>query len=117
MQDRHAPDLSGVLAKTASGAADVVPVAVETNLSRTVDFLKEHGFFVVGLDERGDNIADMPKQDRVVLVLGAEGAGIRRLVAEHCDALAALPTVGKIRSLNVSNAAAVGLYALMPAKR
>lgn len=112
MQDRHAPDLTGVLAKTACGAADVIPVALETNLSRAIETLQEHGFFVTGLDERGEDISKLPRHARTALVLGAEGAGIRRLVAEHCDALAALPTVGEIRSLNVSNAAAVALYAL-----
>ncbi|NBX66617.1 MAG: 23S rRNA (guanosine(2251)-2'-O)-methyltransferase RlmB [Proteobacteria bacterium] len=112
LQDRHAPELTGVLAKTASGAVDVIPVAVETNLSRTIEMLQEHGFFVVGLDERGTPIGALPKHNRVALVLGAEGAGLRRLVSEHCDALVALPTLGSIRSLNVSNAAAVALYAV-----
>lgn len=112
MQDRHAPELSGVLAKTASGAADVIPVAVETNLSRTIELLQEHAFFVVGLDERGAPIHALPRYGRVALVLGAEGAGLRRLVADHCDSLASLPTQGPILSLNVSNAAAVALYAL-----
>jgi 23S rRNA (guanosine2251-2'-O)-methyltransferase len=112
MQDRHAPELSGVLAKAASGAVDAIPVALETNLSRAVELLQEHGFFVAGLDERGTAIADLPAQNRVALVLGAEGAGIRRLVADHCDALVSLPTQGPILSLNVSNAAAVALYAL-----
>lgn len=114
MQDRHAPELTGVLAKTASGAVDTLPVALETNLSRTIEMLQENGFFVVGLDERGTPISDLPKHARVALVLGAEGAGIRRLVADHCDALVALPTVGKILSLNVSNAAAVAMYAIRP---
>lgn len=112
MQDRHAPELSGVLAKTASGAADVIPVAVETNLSRTIEFLQERNFFVIGLDERGTSISELPSYDRVALVLGAEGSGLRRLVADHCDGLASLPTQGPILSLNVSNAAAVALYAL-----
>lgn len=113
MQDKGAPQLSGVLAKTASGAADVLPVAHEVNLSRAIDVLKDHGFFVIGLDERGENIANLPHYERVVLVMGAEGAGLRRLVGEHCDLLASLPTSGKILSLNVSNAAAVALYATL----
>ncbi|MBU6234890.1 MAG: 23S rRNA (guanosine(2251)-2'-O)-methyltransferase RlmB [Alphaproteobacteria bacterium] len=113
MQDRHAPELTGVLAKTASGAADVIPVAMETNLSRAIETLQEHGFFVIGLDERGTPLSELPHYDRVALVLGAEGAGLRRLVAEHCDGLASLPTQAPIYSLNVSNAAAVALYALI----
>lgn len=111
LQDRHAPELAGVLAKTASGAADVIPVAVETNLSRAIELLQDNGFFVIGLDERGEPISKLPQHDRLVLVLGAEGTGLRRNVAEHCDGLASLPTQGPIKSLNVSNAAAVALYA------
>lgn len=111
MQDKGAPLLTGVLAKTASGAADVLPVAHTVNLSRAIEMFQENGYFVVGLDERGENIASLPKYERAVLVMGAEGAGLRRLVGEHCDVLASLPTTGKILSLNVSNAAAVALYA------
>ncbi len=115
LQDRHAPELTGVLAKTASGAADVIPVAVETNLSRAIEMLQENGFFVAGLDERGDALSKLPAHKRIALVLGAEGAGLRRLVADHCDTLVSLPTQGDIRSLNVSNAAAVALYAVLTA--
>lgn len=113
MQDRHAPELTGVLAKTACGAVDVVPIAIETNLSRAIETLQEQGFFVIGLDERGTPLGEIPSYERVALVLGAEGAGLRRLVAEHCDGLAALPTQAPINSLNVSNAAAVAIYAVM----
>jgi len=112
MQERHTPEFTGVLAKTASGAADVIPVATETNLSRAIEVLQEAGFFVVGLDERGDDIAGLPAHDRVALVLGAEGSGLRPNVANHCDPLVSLPTEGPIFSLNVSNAAAVALYAI-----
>lgn len=114
MQRKHAPDLTGVLAKTACGAVDHIPVAYETNLNRTLETLKEAGFFAFGLDERGEkNIGDINKPEKTVLVLGAEGAGLRRMVAEHCDELVKLPTQGAILSLNVSNAAAVALYAFM----
>jgi 23S rRNA (guanosine2251-2'-O)-methyltransferase len=121
MQRKHAPELEGVLAKTACGAVEHIAVAYETNLSRTLETLKDEGFFVYGLDERGkrsiDDIAykkgDEPKgQEKIVLVLGAEGPGIRRLVQENCDELVRLPTSGAIASLNVSNAAAVALYSL-----
>ena len=114
MQRKHAPELTGVLAKTACGAVEHMAVAYETNLSRAIEDLQEGGFFVYGLDERGEhNIAGIKGADKIVLVLGAEGSGLRRLVAEHCDALVKLPTRPPIASLNVSNAAAVALYALL----
>lgn len=113
MQRRHSPELTGVLAKTASGAVEHVPVAYEINLSDTLDILKENGFFAIGLDERGGKtLGEMGKGGKIVLVLGAEGAGLRPKVREHCDALARLPASGPIASLNVSNAAAVALYAV-----
>lgn len=119
MQRKHAPELEGVLAKTASGAAEHIGVAYETNLSRAIEELKEEGFFVFGLDERGEReVGDIMRNNqssnhKLVLVLGAEGPGMRRLVKEHCDELVKLPTKGAISSLNVSNAAAVALYALL----
>lgn len=112
VQDRNAPNVTGVLAKAASGAADVIPLVQETNLSRTIELLKEHDFFVVGLDERGVDLGKLPDYERLCLVMGAEGAGLRRLVGEHCDVLTSLPTGGPVPTLNVSNAAAVALYAL-----
>jgi 23S rRNA (guanosine2251-2'-O)-methyltransferase len=114
MQRKHAPELVGVLAKTACGGIEHVPVAYETNLSRTIEQLQEAGYFVYGLDERGENvIGDLKPGGKAVIVLGAEGSGLRRLVAEHCDALVRLPTKPPIGSLNVSNAAAVALYAML----
>ncbi len=111
VQTRHAPEVTGVLAKAASGAVEIVPILRETNLSRAIERLRDEGFFVVGLDEAGETtIADTAFGERVVLALGAEGEGLRRLVAEHCNQLAALPTQPPIGSLNVSNAAAIGLY-------
>lgn len=112
MQKKHAPELMGVLAKTACGGIDHLPVALATNLSRAIEELQENGFFVAGLDERGDPLSSYKAGGRQVLVLGSEGEGIRRLVKEHCDVLLRLPTQGEIQSLNVSNAAAVALYAL-----
>lgn len=113
MQRKHAPFLDGVLAKTACGAVEHVPVAYETNLNRSLEELQENGFFVYGLDERGDDLNDLNDlPDKIVLVMGAEGPGLRRLVKENCDSLLRLPTSGPISSLNVSNAAAVTFYAL-----
>jgi 23S rRNA (guanosine2251-2'-O)-methyltransferase len=111
VQSRHAPEITGVVAKAASGAVDVVPIVRETNLARTISRLRDAGFVAIGLAERADiAIGDAAFGSRVVLVLGAEGEGLRRLVAEGCDILASLPTQPPIGSLNVSNAAAVGLY-------
>lgn len=113
MQSKHAPDTGGILAKIACGAVEHTPIAYETNLSRTLEKLKEHHYVVIGLDEHSEkNFTDLPTYERAVIVLGAEGPGMRRLVKEHCDVLVTLPTKKPINSLNVSNAAAVALYAL-----
>lgn len=112
MQKKHAPTLDGVLAKTACGAVDHIKVAQATNLSRAIEELKEDGFWVLGLDERGENVIGGKYPQKVALVLGSEGDGIRRLVKESCDELVRLPTQGAIASLNVSNAAAVSFFAL-----
>ena len=112
MQRRHSPELTGVLAKTATGSIEHIPVAYEINLSDTLDILKDNGFYAIGLDERGPQaIGAIKKGGKTVLVLGAEGSGMRPKVREHCDALVRLPTSEPIASLNVSNAAAVTLYA------
>ncbi len=113
MQKKHAPELTGVLAKTACGAVEHVPVAYETNLSRAIEALQKEGFFIIGLDERGQDISEIDTFDKCTIVLGAEGAGLRRLVKDHCDILARLPMSGTMPSINVSNAAAVAFYALM----
>ena len=111
MQDKHAPDLGGTLAKTACGAVEHVPVIYETNLTRCLETLQKEGYFAVGLDERGEKeMEELPDYNKLVLVMGAEGDGIRRLVREQCDILARLPVSGAIPCLNVSNAAAVALY-------
>ncbi len=113
VQKLHAPEITGVLAKSASGAVEHVPIVREVNLSRTITQLKDAGFTCVGLAERGEaTLAGCKLKGKVAVVLGAEGDGLRRLVAESCDMLARLPTGGVIGSLNVSNAAAVALYEL-----
>ena len=114
MQSKHAPALEGVLAKTACGAAEHIPVAYETNLSRAIEYLQQEGYFVIGLDERGEQpLSSYRHSGKTAIVLGAEGPGIRRLVAEKCDALYQLPTQPPIASLNVSTAAAVAFYELV----
>lgn len=115
LQKKHAPELMGVLAKTACGGVEHLPIAYETNLTRSIETLQEAGYVALGLAEEGtNNLSEMSAQhSKIVLVLGAEGDGLRRLVREQCNILVALPTAGAISSLNVSNAAAVALFAVM----
>jgi len=111
-QDRHSPPESGVVAKASSGALERVPWARVVNLARALEEIGEAGFWRIGLT--GDADTDLKEAlgpPRVALVLGAEGAGMRPNTREHCDALARLPITDAVESLNVSNAAAVALYA------
>ena len=111
VQERHSPALSGALAKASAGATERLPCARVTNLSRALERLADLGWRAVGLDGSGGQTLEEALDDRpTVLVMGSEGDGIRRLVAEHCDALARIPMPGGFESLNVSNAAAVSLY-------
>ncbi len=113
LPEHGAPAVTGVLAKAASGALERVPLLRVANLARTLDRLKEAGFWCLGLDESATaTIETVDAGARIALVLGAEGSGLRRLTRERCDFLARLPTRGEPASLNVSNAAAVALYAL-----
>ncbi|MDJ0983133.1 MAG: 23S rRNA (guanosine(2251)-2'-O)-methyltransferase RlmB [Kiloniellales bacterium] len=113
-QDRHAPGVTPSLAKAASGALEAVPLVQVNNLVRALEDLKKQGFWVVGLDaEAEEPLSVLDAGSRVVLLLGAEGAGLRRLSKETCDFLAAIPLQGPVASLNVGTAAAIGLYELL----
>jgi 23S rRNA (guanosine2251-2'-O)-methyltransferase len=108
---RHSPDATGVLAKSASGALELVPIVIVQNLARALAALKERGFQVVGLDSgASDDLAAVELAAPLALVLGAEGKGLRQLTGATCDRLARLDLPGTIKSLNVSNAAALALY-------
>ena len=111
-QDRHSPPESGALAKAASGALERVPWARVVNLARALEEIAEAGFWRIGLaGEVPLDLKDALGPQQVALVLGAEGPGLRQNTREHCDALARLPITNAVESLNVSNAAAVALYA------
>jgi len=113
VQDRHAPPQSGALAKAASGALDLIPYIEVVNIARALDDLAERGFWRIALVGDGEqSLAEAIPAGDVALVLGSEGAGIRRLVREHCEASAFIPIGKTMESLNVSNAAAIALYEL-----
>jgi len=112
-QDRHAPPESGTLAKSASGALEIVPWIRVVNLARALEEIAEAGYWRIGL--AGDapaTLAEALPAGPVALVLGAEGEGMRHNIKEHCDALARLPISEAMESLNVSNAGAIALYAV-----
>jgi 23S rRNA (guanosine2251-2'-O)-methyltransferase len=108
---RHSPEATGVLAKSASGALELVPLVLVQNLARALTALNERGFLTVGLDSEGsDDLSRVDLREPLALVLGAEGKGLRQLTRETCATVARLDMPGEIKSLNVSNAAVLALY-------
>ena len=111
-QDRHAPPEGGVIAKSASGALETLPWIRVVNLARAMEEMAEAGYWRIGLTGHTDTtFAEALPAGPVAIVLGAEGEGMRHNIETHCDALAKLPISNEIESLNVSNAAAIALYA------
>ena len=111
MQDRHAPPAGGALAKAASGALERVALVRTVNLARALGLLKNAGFWCVGLDARAEStLGQTDLTGKIVLVLGAEGEGLRRLTRDSCDFLAKIPMAGGWESLNLASAAAIALY-------
>jgi 23S rRNA (guanosine2251-2'-O)-methyltransferase len=109
--NRHSPEATGALAKSASGALEYVPIVTVQNLARALETLRERGYLLVGLDSTGDaDLTDATLRAPLALVLGAEGKGLRQLTRATCDRVARLDLPGRIKSLNVSNAAALALY-------
>jgi 23S rRNA (guanosine2251-2'-O)-methyltransferase len=111
VQTRHSPPETGVLAKAASGALDLVPRIAVVNIARALEEMGRAGIWRVALTADGaEEIRDALNGRDVAVVLGAEGSGLRRLVRERCDTSAHIPMTSAMQSLNVSNAAAIAFY-------
>jgi len=109
---RHSPRETGVMAKSASGALDLVPMIEVRNLADAIETLKERGLTVLGFDSEASAPLRPRTDDRpMAVVLGAEGKGLRQRTRELCDEMVRLDMPGPIKSLNVSNAAAIALFA------
>jgi 23S rRNA (guanosine2251-2'-O)-methyltransferase len=116
--ERRAAAVTGTVTKASAGASEHLPIAKVTNISRTVEELKENNIWTIGLDERGTQTYDsLDYRMDCALVLGGEGKGLHDLVKRKCDFLVSIPMLGKVPSLNVSVAAAVVLYEIVRQRR
>lgn len=116
MTDKNSPKISSAIAKTASGALEIIPFVRVVNMIQAINYLKNKGFWCIGLDERADKYLHeipMKKSDKYILVIGSEGNGMRRLTRESCDFLVRLPEFGRFSTLNAAQAATVSLYEIM----
>lgn len=114
MSKKHQVPLSGVVAKTSSGAIEYVKVIVVSNLHQAILKLKEYGHTVVGTSDKAKgNYKDIPKTGNITIIMGNEGVGLRPLIEKNCDMLVSIPMLGKVNSLNVSVATALLLYELI----
>ena len=110
---RESAGINSVVMKTSVGAALYTPVAKVTNISDTIDYLKDKGFWVTAADMDGGSMYDIDFKGKIAIVVGSEGKGVSRLVREKCDFIASIPMAGEITSLNASVAAAVLMYEAM----
>jgi|SRR5579872_1545728 23S rRNA (guanosine2251-2'-O)-methyltransferase len=116
--ERRAAPVTGTVTKASAGASEYLPIAKVTNIARTVEELKEHNIWTVGLDERGQQTYDaLDYKMDCALVLGAEGKGLHDLVRRKCDFLVSVPMLGKVPSLNVSVAGAIVMYEVVRQRR
>jgi len=110
---RRAAQVNGVVAKSSAGAVEYLPIVRVTNISNTLEELKQKGLWIYGAHMDGNNISDEKFDTPVGLVIGSEGFGIGRLVKEKCDTLVKIPMKGKVTSLNASCAASIIIYEIM----
>ena len=111
VQDKNAPELTPIIYKNACGAVEHLPYMRETNLTKSIQLLKDQGYWIYGLSEKGKASFDQINfPEKTLIILGAEGKGMRRLIEENCDELCNLPTGDPLPTLNVANAAACAFY-------
>ncbi len=116
--ERRSASVTGTVAKVSAGASEHLPITKVTNISRTLEELKEKELWIVGLDERGEQTYDqVDYKMHCAVVLGAEGKGLHDLVRRHCDFLVSIPMLGQVPSLNVSVAAGIVLYEVVRQRR
>jgi 23S rRNA (guanosine2251-2'-O)-methyltransferase len=109
-RNRRTAKHADVISKTSAGASAWIPSAETANLHRSIDELKEAGFWIYGADMDGKNAYDITLKGRIAIIMGSEGTGLGRLLREACDGMISIPGYGKVDSLNVSVATGILLY-------